>query len=65
MTLAETIKLIEDRFEAIVTAIEYEDGSGKNFNVRLNSEARWTFVRIITGNDGKPTAISRWKSTKH
>ena len=64
MTLAQAIKLIEDRFNAVVTAIEYEDGSGKKFNVRLNSGRGWQFVEIITGKDGNPLAISRWKSVK-
>jgi hypothetical protein len=65
MTLAESIRLIEERFKGVVTGIEYEDGSGKKFNVKINSAARWQFVEIITGNDGKPMVISRWKSVKH
>ena len=59
MSLAEVIRLIEERFEDRILGIEYEDGSGKNFNVRLCKTPGWTFVQIVNGK-----ALARHKSTK-
>jgi hypothetical protein len=59
MTLGQVISLIEERFKSRVIGIEYEDGSGKNFNVRLYDYPGWTFVQIVNGQ-----ALSRWKSVK-
>jgi hypothetical protein len=43
MNLCEAIKLIESKFGNKVTAIQYEDGSKRKFNVQLNG-GQWKFV---------------------
>jgi len=45
MTLSAAITIIETRYRKKVTAIQYEDGSGRSFNVQFNGGA-WKWVRI-------------------
>jgi len=44
-TLAEAIYAIEIKTFKKVTAIQYEDGSGRSFNVQLNG-GQWKYVRL-------------------
>jgi len=45
MTLATAITTIETKYRKKVTAIQYEDGSGRSFNVQLNG-GKWQWVRL-------------------
>ena len=45
MTLAQAIATIENKYSKTVTAIQYEDGSGRSFNVQLNG-GKWQYVRL-------------------
>ena len=45
-TLQEAIVLIEVKCFRKVLGIEYEDGSGLNYNVRFFGSKKWEFVRL-------------------
>lgn len=45
MTLIDAIRKIEARYGKMVTAIQYEDGSLKKFNVQFN-HGDWEFVDL-------------------
>ncbi len=45
-TLEDAIKLIEFNKGRKILAIEYEDGSGRCFNVRFFGSNKWNFVKL-------------------
>ena len=45
-TLEEAIRYIEFQKGRKILAIEYEDGSGRNFNVRFFGSNKWNFVKL-------------------
>ena len=45
-TLQEAMVLIEVKKGRKILGIEYEDGSGLNYNVRFFGSNKWEFVRL-------------------
>ena len=45
-TLSDAINYIEFQKGRKILAIEYEDGSGRCFNVRFFGSNKWEFVRL-------------------
>jgi hypothetical protein len=45
-TLSDAINYIEIKKGRKIMAIEYEDGSGRCFNVRFFGSNKWEFVKI-------------------
>lgn len=67
MTLQNAINEIESRFPLRkVVMIEYEDGSGKKFNYRLNGDSKNRFINL-TNNEfveryyQAEKIMSKWK----
>jgi hypothetical protein len=45
-TLTQAIKMIEKQYGMVVSMIEYEDGSGRSFNVRFMGENKTYYLRL-------------------
>lgn len=44
--LVQAIQMIERQYRKTVLMIEYEDGSGRSFNVRFMGELKTTHLRL-------------------
>lgn len=51
-TLTEAIQAIESKFNRIVLGIEFEDGSMRKFNVRLQGNQCKVFINMDEVEDG-------------
>lgn len=45
-TLTEAIKYIQFQTGKIITGIQYEDGSGRKFNVMFEGATNWKFYKL-------------------
>ncbi len=45
-TLSQSIQTIQNKYGRTIVMIEFEDGTGKSFNVRFSGDKHKTYIRL-------------------